>query len=77
MHSGVPRGTEIGPRLFLLFVNELSDALEALTLLFPDDVKVVTWRPLNMTFTFTLTAAWDRTKKWDLPTTKYFFTGFS
>ncbi len=48
MHSGAPRGTEMGPRLFLVFVNDLSDALEALTLLFPDDVEVVTRRTQSM-----------------------------
>ncbi len=42
MHSGVPQGAVIGPFLFLLFVNDLSDVLEALTLLFADDVKMVT-----------------------------------
>ncbi len=44
MHSGVPRGSVIGPLLFLFFVNDLADVLEALTLLFVDDVKMVTRR---------------------------------
>ncbi len=48
MHSGVPRGSVIGPLLFLLFVNDLPGVLEALALLFADDVKMVTRRTLNM-----------------------------
>ncbi len=40
MHSGGPQGSVIGPLLFLLFVNDLPDALEALTLLFADDIKM-------------------------------------
>ncbi len=42
IHSGVLQGSVIGPLLFLLFVNDLPDVLEALALLFADDVKMVT-----------------------------------
>ncbi len=48
MCSGVPQGSAIGPFLFILFVNDLPDALVALTLLFADDVKMVTPRTHNM-----------------------------
>ncbi len=48
MRSGVPQGTVIDPIVFLLFVNDLPDALEALTLLFADDVKMITWRTQNI-----------------------------
>ncbi len=34
----------LGPVLVLLFVNDLTDLLEALTLLFVDDVTMVTQR---------------------------------
>ncbi len=48
MHSGVPQVSVIDLLLFLMFVNDLPDALGALTLLFADDVKVVTRRPQNI-----------------------------
>ncbi len=44
MHSGVPQGSVIDPLVLLLFVNDHSDVLEALTVLFADDVKMVTRR---------------------------------
>ncbi len=62
----VPHGYVVGPLLSLLFVNYLYDALEALKLLFADDVKLVTGRTQNMNPHRSLTAAWDWLKKWDL-----------
>ncbi len=59
MHSGVPQGSVIGPFLFLLFVNDLPDVLETMTLLFANDVKMVTWRTHNMNL--------HSSQKWDLP----------
>ncbi len=67
MHSGVPQGSVIGPLLFLLFVNDLPDFLETLTLLFADDVKMVTRLSQSKNLRSSLTTAWDWSKKWDLP----------
>ncbi len=67
MHSGVPQGSVIGPLLFLLFMNDLSDVLETMTLLFADDVKMVTRRSQSLNLRSSLTAAWNWSKKWDQP----------
>ncbi len=47
----------------LLFVNDL----EALTLLFAHDVKMVTLRTQNLNLHSRLIAAWGWSQKWDLP----------
>ncbi len=63
MHSGFPQGPMIGPLLFLLFLNDLADVLEALTLLFADDAwdlpvnptkcnNVIIGQELSMRFSF-------------------------
>ncbi len=48
-------------------MNDLPDVLKALTLLFADDVKLVTRRTQNMNLHSSLTVALDWLKKWDLP----------
>ncbi len=67
MLSGVPQGSVIGPLLYLLFANSLKDALEALTLLFADDVQLITPRKQNMHIHRPRIVAWDWSQKWDLP----------
>ncbi len=63
MCSGFPAGSMRGPLLILLFVNDL----QALTLLFADDVKLVAPRTQNMNLHSFLMAAWDWSLKWNLP----------
>ncbi len=59
MHSGAPQGSVIAPLLFLLFMNDIPDILESLTLLFEDDVKMVTRKTQNTNLHISLTAAWE------------------
>ncbi len=66
VHSGVQQDSLIGPPLFLLFVNDLLDDVEKMTLLFEDDVKMVARWTQNLNLHTFLTAAWDWSKKWDL-----------
>ncbi len=42
--SGVPQGSVIGPHLSLLFVNDHPSVISVTTLLFADDVKMVSSR---------------------------------
>ncbi len=65
MHSGAPQGCVKGPLLFLFFINGLSGVLDALTLLFADDVKTVTRRSRSVNLENSLPAAWDWSNKWD------------
>ena len=40
--SGVPQGSVLGPVLFLLYVNDITDHIESTMLLFADDSIVYT-----------------------------------
>ncbi len=62
MQSVVPQVR--GALLLLLLVNDLPSVIVALTLLFGDDVKMVTRRTQKMNLHSSLTAAWDWSKKW-------------
>ena len=41
--SGVPQGSILGPLLFLLFMNDLSERITSSCILYADDVKI--WGP--------------------------------
>ncbi len=63
MHSGVPQGSVVGPLLFLLFVIDLPNVHEALTLLFANYVKMATPRTQYMSLRSSRIATWGWPKK--------------
>ncbi len=68
MRSAIPRVSEVGLILFLLIVNDLQHAVEALVLIFVGDVKMVNRRPKYISIqSFLILTTWDWSQTWDLP----------
>ena len=40
MTSGIPKGSVLGPILFIIYINDLTDSIKSLTRLFADDTKL-------------------------------------
>ncbi len=66
MHCVIPYCFFIVPLLCCVFVNNLSDALETLALLFADNVNMVTPLTQNMNLHSSLIAARDWSQELDL-----------
>ncbi len=67
--SGVPQGSVIGPTLFVIYVNDLTDRLSADRLLYADDVKLIAPRNRHdiLLNSLNIHASWSR--NWDLDLT--------
>ncbi len=66
MRSGVPQVDVKGPNMFLLFDSDLPDAVQARTLLFGGDVKLVTRLSSKNRLQRSLISAWNWSEKWGL-----------
>ena len=44
--SGVPKGSVLGPALFLIFINDLPSVVQSIIKLFADDTKLFFWNKI-------------------------------
>ncbi len=63
--SGVPRGSVLGPLLFLMFINDLLD--EITYVFFADDVKLSASRRQQYEMRSAIQQALSCSGRWDLP----------
>jgi hypothetical protein len=64
--SGVPQGSVLGPILFLIYINDLSHALNCPHYMFADDVKII-GDPCQQALQEDLTKVYHWTVDWELP----------
>ena len=66
MTSGVPQGSVLGPRLFLLYINDLPENIQSQVRLFADDTAVylTVAHPNNIS---TLQNDLDTLQQWEQP----------
>ncbi len=64
--SGVPQGSSLGPILFVVYVNDLTDNLTIDHLLYADDVKLIAPRKQSDTLQSSLVASSKWSEDWDL-----------
>ncbi len=65
--GGKPKGSVIGPLLFLLFVNHLQNLIDVTKLPFADDVKMVSPRSQSDLLQDSLYNVRNRLVNWELP----------
>ncbi len=64
--SGVPQGSALGPILFVIYVNDLSDNLTIDHLLYADDVKLIAPRKQSDALQSSLLASSKWSEDWEL-----------
>jgi len=70
---GVPQGSVLGPLLFLLYINDLPNAIthKATPILFADDTSIIISRPNTHLLQNDLTIIFGQITKWQIPTAVY------
>ncbi len=68
IEGGIPQGSVIGPLVLLLSVNDLLSVINVLTLLFANDVKMVSARSQSGLLQSFFYNIWKLSVNWDLQT---------